>query len=107
MALPLLSRAPRDPDDPPRHRLPIGAIVLDKDRKERVAVLLPEDTPLPCERTVRFAYAYQGMTAVRLELTVGPGQTREEVRVFGRLELTGLPPQARGTPIEVTLDHRG
>jgi molecular chaperone DnaK (HSP70) len=91
--------------EPPR--LPIGIIVLDKERRERVVVLIPADIELPFVYRSNFGYAYENMTAVRLELTVGPGETREEVRVIGKVELTGLPPRPRGTPIEVVLDHRG
>jgi hypothetical protein len=91
----------------PAPELPIGAIILDKDRKERVVTLIPADVQLPCELCLRFASAYVNMTAVRLELTVGPGQTREEVHVFGKLELTGLQPLRQGSPLEVRLQHRG
>lgn len=87
--------------------MPVGIIVLDKERKERVVVLIPADIRLPFEYRSKFAYAYENMTAVRLELTVGLGETREEVRVIGKVELTGLAPRPRGTPIEVVLDHRG
>ncbi len=80
---------------------PLGIIVLDKQRNERVFELIPEGTPLPYEYTGRFAYAYENMTAVRVEITEGAGQHREEVTVIGRVELKGLPPRPRGTPIEV------
>jgi hypothetical protein len=88
-------------------KLPIGAIVLDKDRLERVVTLIPADVQLPCELCLRFASAYVNMTAVRLELTVGPGDTRAEVTVLGKVELTGLAPLPQGSPLEVTLQHQG
>jgi len=81
---------------------PLGIIVLDKQRRERVVELVPEGTPLPHEYRGRFAYAYENMTAVRVEVTEGVGGSREEVAVIGKVELTGLPPRPRGTPIEVT-----
>ena len=45
------------------------------------------------------------MRAVRVEVTEGVGSTREEVVVIGRVELTGLPPRPRGTPIQVTYQY--
>jgi molecular chaperone DnaK len=80
---------------------PLGIIVLDKQRQERVVELVPEGTPLPHDYKGRFAYAYENMTAVRVEVTEGVGDQRDEVAVIGKVELTGLPPRPRGTPIEV------
>lgn len=80
---------------------PLGIIVLDRNREERVVELIPEGTPLPYEFRGRFAYAYENMTAVRVEVTEGTGRYRDEVTVIGKVELTGLPPRPRGTPIEV------
>jgi molecular chaperone DnaK len=80
---------------------PLGIIVLDRDRAERVVELIPEGTRLPYEFRGRFAYAYENMTAVRVEITEGTGVRRDEVTVIGVVELTGLPPRPRGTPIEV------
>jgi molecular chaperone DnaK (HSP70) len=90
-----------------RDRLPIDTLVLDKERRERVVVLIPADVELPFVYRSNFGYAYENMTAVRLELTVGPGETREQVHVIGKVELMDLPPRPRGTPMEVVLDHRG
>ncbi len=80
---------------------PLGIIVLDKNRNERVVELIPEGTRLPYEHRWRFGYAYDNMTAVRVEVTEGVGSQRDEVVVIGKVELTGLPPRPRGTPIEV------
>ncbi len=80
---------------------PLGIIVLDKKREERVVALIAEGTKLPHEFKGRFAYAYENMTAVRVEVTEGAGRYRDEVTVIGKVELTGLPPRPRGTPIEV------
>lgn len=84
---------------------PLGIIVLDKKRRERVVELIPEGTTLPFEFRGRFAYAYENMTAVRVEVTEGIGEYRDEVTVIGRVELTGLPPRPRGTPIEVIYSY--
>jgi len=84
---------------------PLGIIVLDKQRKERVVELIAEGTTLPHEFKGRFAYAYENMTAVRVEVTEGAGTHRDEVTVIGKVELTGLPPRPRGTPIEVIYSY--
>jgi molecular chaperone DnaK len=79
----------------------LGLIALDKDRRERVIRLIPRSTPLPCEVRGKFTYAYPGMTGVRVEVTEGRGERREDVAVVGTVELTGLPPRPVGTPIEI------
>jgi molecular chaperone DnaK len=84
---------------------PLGIVVLDRNREERVVELIPEGTHLPHEFRGRFAYAYENMTAVRVEVTEGTGHHRDEVTVIGRVELTGLPPRPRGTPIEVIYSY--
>jgi molecular chaperone DnaK (HSP70) len=82
--------------------LTLGMLVLQADRAERVVELIPAGTPLPARFRGRFVYAYDNMTSVRVEVTEGRGNTREQVRVIGTVALTGLPPRPRGTPIEVT-----
>jgi molecular chaperone DnaK len=88
---------------------PLGIVVLDSAHRERIAPLIPQFSPLPCEKRGRFAYAYDGMTAVRVEVTEGVGESRDEVAVIGEVILDNLPPRPRGTPIEVvyryTLDQ--
>ncbi|HMV69917.1 MAG TPA: Hsp70 family protein, partial [Myxococcota bacterium] len=79
----------------------LGMIALDQDRSERVVELIPEATPLPARYRGRFVYAYDNMTSVRVEVTEGRGTRRDQVRVIGAVELTGLPPRPRGTPIEI------
>jgi len=80
---------------------PLGVVVLDRAHREQVVNIIPEATPLPCERRSRFAYAYDNMTAVRVTVTEGEGGTRDEVSVVGEVVLDRLPPRPRGTPIEV------
>lgn len=80
---------------------PLGIVVLDGTLKERIINLIPEFTPLPCDKRGRFAYAYDNMTAVRVEITEGHGENRDEVVVIGEVILDHLPPRPRGTPIEV------
>jgi len=80
---------------------PLGIIVLNRHHQERVYTLIPEATPLPCEKSGRFAYAYDNMTAIRVEVTEGVGTTRDAVKVIGEVVLEDLPPRPRGTPIQV------
>lgn len=79
----------------------LGIVVLDRTMQERVVTLIPLATPLPCEKSGRFAYAYDNMTAVRVEVTEGEGRTRDEVKVIGQVVLEDLPARAKGTPIQV------
>jgi molecular chaperone DnaK len=80
---------------------PLGVVVLDENHRERIVNLIPESTPLPFEKRGRFAYAYDNMTAVRVEVTEGHGSDRREVTVIGQVILDKLPPRPRGTPIDV------
>jgi molecular chaperone DnaK len=80
---------------------PLGIVVLDRSLNERVVVVIPEATAVPCEKKSRFAYAYDNMTAVRVEVTEGTGTRRDEVKVIGEVVLDDLPPRPKGTPIEV------
>ncbi len=84
---------------------PLGIVVLDRNREECVVELIREGTKLPHEFRGRFAYAYENMTAVRVEVTEGSGKYRDEVTVIGKVELDGLPPRPRGTPIEVIYSY--
>ncbi len=99
--------APRTPFGLPGVRITdvvthsLGIVVLDASLNERIVNLIPESTPLPCEKRGRFAYAYDNMTAVRVEVTEGQGESRDEVVVIGEVVLDNLPPRPRGTAIEV------
>jgi molecular chaperone DnaK len=75
--------------------------VLNRHHEERVYTLIPEATAVPCEKSGRFAYAYDNMTAIRVEVTEGLGTTRDAVKVIGEVVLEDLPPRPRGTPIQV------
>ncbi|MGB0640371.1 MAG: Hsp70 family protein [Myxococcota bacterium] len=81
---------------------PLGVVALDDNLNEMIVMLIDKATPVPCERKGRFAYAYDGMTAVQVEVTEGSGNNREEVFVVGQIVLEDLPPRPRGTPIDVT-----
>ncbi|MAY82116.1 MAG: hypothetical protein CL930_15220, partial [Deltaproteobacteria bacterium] len=80
---------------------PLGVVALDDNLNEMIVMLIDKATPVPCERKGRFAYAYDGMTAVQVEVTEGTGRNREEVFVVGQIVLEDLPPRPRGTPIDV------
>lgn len=80
---------------------PLGVVALDADLNEIIVTLIDKSTPVPCECQGRFAYAYDGMTAVQVEVTEGQGAHRDEVFVVGQIVLEDLPPRPRGTPIDV------
>lgn len=80
---------------------PLGVIALDANLNEMVVTLIEQATPVPCECRGRFAYAYDDMTAVQVEVTEGHGTNRDEVFVVGQIVLEDLPPRPRGTPIDV------
>ena len=80
---------------------PLGVVALDADLNEMIVTLIDKSTPVPCECQGRFAYAYDGMTAVQVEVTEGQGNSRDEVFVVGQIILEDLPPRPRGTPIDV------
>jgi len=80
---------------------PLGVIALDESLNEIVVTLIDKATPVPSEFSGRFAYAYDGMTAVQVEVTEGSGNNRDEVFVVGQIILENLPPRPRGTPIDV------
>jgi molecular chaperone DnaK len=80
---------------------PLGVVVLDEDLNERIVTLIDAATPVPCERRGRFAYAYDGMTAVSVQITEGRGETPDDVTLIGQIVLDELPARPRGTPIDV------
>ena len=81
----------------------VGVIVLDAQRRECVLQLIGPEEPLPCVVERSFTVAYDGMTAMRIELTAGPGSHREHVVVVGRFEMTGLPSRRRGDPLTLSV----
>jgi hypothetical protein len=89
---------------------PLGVIALGDALVPKVVTMIPAATPIPCERRARFAYAFDDMTAVQVEVCEGHGTAREEVTVIGAVVLEDLPPRPRGTPIDViyryTVDAR-
>jgi len=89
---------------------PLGVIALGEDLEQLVVTLIPAATEIPCERRGRFAYAYDGMTAVQVEICEGHGTKRDDVTIIGQVILQDLPPRPRGTPIDVvyryTVDAR-
>ena len=79
----------------------LGLVIYDADLQERILPIIPEGAPIPTVERGRFAYAYDDMTSVQLEVVEGSGQRRSEVRLLGKLVLDELPPRPRGTPIDV------
>lgn len=83
----------------------MGVIVLDDKGKEIVVEMIAEQTKIPCSIDGDFTYAYDNMTAVRVEITEGIGNVRDEVNIVGELLLENLPPRRKGAPIKVTYTY--
>ena len=79
----------------------IGIIILDKEDKEVVLEMIPEQTGIPFTVEGDFKYAYDNQTSVRAEITEGKGHTRGQVNVIGEVPLDNLPPRPKGSPIKV------
>ena len=74
----------------------IGIITLDKEGKERITEMIPEQTKIPFTMEGKFGYAHNDQTSVLAEITEGKGEKRDEVSLIGELLLDNLPPQAQG-----------
>ncbi len=79
----------------------LGLVVLDADLVEQILTLIPTATSVPHATRGRFATAFDGMTAVQVEITEGSPDDRDVISVIGTLVLSDLPPRPRGTPIDV------
>jgi len=79
----------------------LGLVVLDANLVEQILTLIPAATSVPHATRGRFATAYDGMTAVQVEITEGSLDDRDAISVIGTLVLNDLPPRPRGTPIDV------
>jgi molecular chaperone DnaK len=96
-----------DPSAAPKRRIQditshdLGLVVLDADLAEQILTLIPAATPVPHATRGRFATAFDGMTAVQVEITEGSPEDRDVICVIGTLVLSDLPPRPRGTPIDV------
>jgi molecular chaperone DnaK len=68
-------------------------------------MLIQANTPVPCDRTRQFATATDGQTTVQVRVAQGESQRFSENTFLGELELSGIPPAARGeSPIAVTFE---
>ncbi len=86
--------------DATRHSL--GILVMDGDYRERFVEMIAPNTVIPVEAKGRFAYAYDGMTSVQVNVIERTdNSTKSAGDIVGTLHLTDLPSRPRGTPIDV------
>ena len=79
----------------------LGLVVLDAQLVEQIVTLIPATTTVPHATRGRFATAFDGMTAVQVEITEASPDDRDVISVIGTLVLSDLAPRPRGTPIDV------
>ncbi len=65
--------------------------------------VIPRNAAIPASETKVFSTAADGQTEVRVQISQGESRRLEENQLLGEVELTGLPPAARGkVQVEVT-----
>ena len=86
--------------DVTRHSL--GILVMNANYQERFLEMIAPNTTIPVEDKGRFAYAYDGMTSVQVNVIErSEDKDSSDDQVVGTLHLTDLPSRPRGTPIDV------
>ena len=86
--------------DATRHSL--GILVMNADYQERFLEMIAPNTTIPIEAKGRFAYAYDGMTSVQVNVIEKSDENESSTgQIVGTLHLTDLPSRPRGTPIDV------
>jgi molecular chaperone DnaK len=75
------------------------------------SVIIPKNTPIPCQRTDRFFLEHEGQTEAQVEILQGePNADRDACLLIGELRLTDLPPEPKRTQrvqVEYTIDGNG
>ncbi len=65
--------------------------------------VIPRNAAIPASETKVFSTAADGQTEVRVQISQGESRRLEENQLLGEIELSGLPPAARGkVQVEVT-----
>jgi molecular chaperone DnaK len=88
----------------------LGVIALNAERKLRSYLLIPKATAVPCEHVDdTYQTAENNQAQVKIEITEGGLYIDSdhcdpaECRVLGSVYIKDIPPQRKGSPIEVTL----
>ncbi len=70
-----------------------------------VEPIIPRNTTIPCRKGKVFTTALDNQDMVRVQILQGEREMSEDNKLLAKVELTGLPPAARGVPeIEVTFE---
>ncbi|MEE9296251.1 MAG: Hsp70 family protein [Phycisphaerae bacterium] len=92
----------------------VGCCVVDtSSAKERLAnaVIIPKNTPIPCQRTDRFYLQYEDQTAVQIEILQGEADAdRDDCLLIGEFVLENLPHESKRTEriqVEYAIDANG
>jgi len=90
----------------------LGVVATRKDDKvERVFLVIPKFTAVPCERIRNFATSFDNQTAVQLRVMEGGEMDANDscdpdlTGQIGETTITNLSPSPEGSPIQVTLRY--
>ena len=93
---------------------PVGCCVVDTSTSQRKllnAVIIPQNTPIPCQRSDGFYMEHEDQTEVHIEILQGDQDLeRDKCLLIGEFDLKGLPREKVRTPriqIEYTVDVNG
>lgn len=81
----------------------LGIVALNGDRRENT-VMLPKNSPLPCQASRTFFTTADYQTTLRVEVTEGEDEDLQYVRIIGTGELT-IPPHPANSPVEFTVRY--
>lgn len=92
----------------------VGCCVVDKSGPKRRlsnALIIPKNTPIPCQRSDQFYLEHEDQVAVKIEILQGdPDADRDNCLLIGEFLMTGLPKETKRTPrilVEYTIDTNG
>lgn len=92
----------------------VGCCVVDDTGPSRrliQSVIIPKNTPIPCQRADQFFLEHEDQTEARVEILQGdPEADRDDCLLIGELALENLPPEQKRTQrihIEYTIDANG
>lgn len=83
----------------------LGVITHDADLKEFVFEMIPEQKIIPFKKSDEFYYIEDRQTGVKVEITEGQGQIRDDVTVIGVVELKNLPARKKGDKLTIEYNY--
>ena len=92
----------------------VGCCVVDSsgpNRRMIHSVIIPKNTPIPCQKTDRFFLEHDQQTAAKIEILQGkPNADRDDCLLIGELDLDNLPSEPQRTQrigVEYIIDANG